>query len=254
MSEASITVTAEGLLSHDLQRRDTLLESRQLQQAWPLDAGVRERLAGCLLSALNDAKEEKDLQRRDALLAELRQLQQAWPQDGAVRESMARVLLRSLIDTKEENDLRCRDELLVELRQLQQLGLRTRRSANQWQKAYSSRSSTPKRRTICGAVMRFWPNYASCRRPGLRMPRSANPWRTAYSKPLMTPKRRTTHSAVIHSWLNCASSSGPGPRTLPFANYCQRPLCGAHLRQRGEQPAAPGCASVGIASTPTDLA
>jgi hypothetical protein len=39
------------------------------------------------------AKEENDLQRRDAFLVELRQLQQAWPQDSAVREQLAKVLM-----------------------------------------------------------------------------------------------------------------------------------------------------------------
>ena len=54
-----------------------LVELRQLQQAWPRDAAVREQLAKGLLSTLIYAKAENDLQRRDALLVELRQLQQA---------------------------------------------------------------------------------------------------------------------------------------------------------------------------------
>jgi hypothetical protein len=68
------------------------MELRQLQQAWPKDAGVGGPLAKILFLTLIEAKEENDLQRRDALLVEMRQLQQAWPQEAAVRQLLAQGL------------------------------------------------------------------------------------------------------------------------------------------------------------------
>jgi hypothetical protein len=81
---------------------------------------VRQQMACGLFHALIDAREENDLQRRDAFLVEMRQLQQAWPQDPTVREPLANGLFSALIRAKEENNLQRRDALLVELRQLQQ--------------------------------------------------------------------------------------------------------------------------------------
>jgi hypothetical protein len=47
-----------------------------------------------LFRVLIEAKEENDLQHRDALLIELRQLQKAWPQDARIRAPLAKILFR----------------------------------------------------------------------------------------------------------------------------------------------------------------
>jgi hypothetical protein len=60
--------------------------------AWPEDAAVREQLAKGLYYTRNDAKEEQDLARRDALLDELRALAKASPEDAAVRAQLAKSL------------------------------------------------------------------------------------------------------------------------------------------------------------------
>jgi flagellin-specific chaperone FliS len=68
---------------NDLERRDAVLEEmRRLQQAWPQDPAVRERLVRGLFDTIIAAKAENDLEHRDALLEEMRRLQQAWPQDA----------------------------------------------------------------------------------------------------------------------------------------------------------------------------
>ena len=47
---------------------------RALARTWPEDTAVREQLATGLFNTLNDAKDEGDTGRRDALLEELRAL------------------------------------------------------------------------------------------------------------------------------------------------------------------------------------
>jgi hypothetical protein len=83
----------------------------------------QSRSTNGLCSALISAKEENDLQRRDALLVEMGKLQQAWPHDVAVRRLLAQGLVNTLVYAKQENDLQRRDALLVELRQLRQAWL-----------------------------------------------------------------------------------------------------------------------------------
>ncbi|MGA7266073.1 MAG: hypothetical protein WBX30_35080, partial [Stellaceae bacterium] len=80
--------------------------------------GLESLLAAGLFNALNAAKAEGDLARRDTLLNELRALAETYPDDAAVRESLARGLFNTLNDAKTEEDLPRCDALLDELRAL----------------------------------------------------------------------------------------------------------------------------------------
>jgi hypothetical protein len=82
------------------------------------EPGLGSILAAALFNTLQDAKEEDDLPRRDALLAELRALARAYPDDAAVRELLAKGLYNTLHNAKAENDLARRNALLEELRAL----------------------------------------------------------------------------------------------------------------------------------------
>jgi len=79
---------------------------------------ARVLVAASLFNTLNQAKEEKDLNRRDALLQELRDLAGQYPDDPAVRENLAMGLFNTLNQAKEEKNLNRRDALLQELRDL----------------------------------------------------------------------------------------------------------------------------------------
>jgi hypothetical protein len=79
---------------------------------------VAPLLATGLYNNLGDARDEKNLQRRDAILAELRTLVLNHPEDAAVRELLAKGLFNVLFDAKEENDLPRRDALLTDLQTL----------------------------------------------------------------------------------------------------------------------------------------
>ncbi len=94
-----------------------LLECVRAARASPQAAPL---LSMGLLSTLESAKEENDLQRRDDLLAELRVLAQAHPEEPAVRQSLALGLSITLFHASQENDLQRRDDLLTELRNLAQ--------------------------------------------------------------------------------------------------------------------------------------
>ena len=74
--------------------------------------------AGTLVTLLNDAGEERDQQRCEALLQELRALSRSWPKDGAVREQLAMGLFNSFYDAGEEGDRQRCEALLQELRAL----------------------------------------------------------------------------------------------------------------------------------------
>ncbi|MBU2552266.1 MAG: hypothetical protein KKB20_27895 [Proteobacteria bacterium] len=76
-------------------------------------------VSSALVNTLIDAKEEKDLPRRDALLQELRGLAEKFTDDKTVREKLAMGLFNTLNHAKEEKDLPRRDALLQELRDLQ---------------------------------------------------------------------------------------------------------------------------------------
>ena len=82
------------------------------------ETGAIVLIAGGVTQALEVAKEEDDLPRRDAVLAELRTLATAYPDDAPVREQLAKALFNTLNHAKEEDDLPRRDALLAELRTL----------------------------------------------------------------------------------------------------------------------------------------
>lgn len=106
-------------LSEIPERRNPLVEEfRQLHQTHQDDASVREGLALMLLTTINHAKAENDLQQRDQVLEEMRQVYQTCTEDAVVSEQLARALFNTLVDAKDENNLRRRDQLLEELRQL----------------------------------------------------------------------------------------------------------------------------------------
>ena len=71
-----------------------------------------------LLDALNAAKAEDDLPRRDALLDELRALARDHADDAAVREWLAKGLVLALNHAEAEGDLPRRDALMEELTEL----------------------------------------------------------------------------------------------------------------------------------------
>ena len=81
-------------------------------------AAVAPLLAMGLCNTLVYAKQEKALQRRDALLDELRQLARTYPDDAGVRGPLATGLYNTLNHAKQEEALQRRDALLDELRQL----------------------------------------------------------------------------------------------------------------------------------------
>ena len=82
------------------------------------DAAVRERLAMCLVDTLNGAKDEEDLERRDALLDELRALRSSYVNDGSAREHLMMGLVNALADATEAEDVGRRNALRYELRGL----------------------------------------------------------------------------------------------------------------------------------------
>jgi len=98
---------------------DKSIESlRSLAETQPDNIEIQKQFAIGLFIALNHAKEENDLSRRDSLLEEIRALTERYPDDPGVREQLAKGLVNTLNHAKEENDLSRRDSLLEEIRAL----------------------------------------------------------------------------------------------------------------------------------------
>ncbi len=105
-------------LGENTQVRSGVLISGARQAGASEFAAIAPLLAIGLSDALNQAKAEDDLARRDALLEELRALAGAHPEDAAVRAQLARGLFATVNYAKNEDDLARRDALLEELRAL----------------------------------------------------------------------------------------------------------------------------------------
>jgi hypothetical protein len=109
---------------------DRLCFARILEEARPPSYGHAKRAEAArawwiakarnkgLYNTLNNAKDEGDPVRRDALLEELRALAGAHPGDAAVRENLAAGLFNTLYHAKAQHDLARRGALLDELRAL----------------------------------------------------------------------------------------------------------------------------------------
>jgi len=100
------------------QREDCLVKLEQLAAANPMEGGVREWVAKGLSNRLGFAKQEGDLEVRDAALQRLRQLGARYPEDGVVRGWLANGLFATLDAAVAEGKPERQEMLLEELRVL----------------------------------------------------------------------------------------------------------------------------------------
>jgi hypothetical protein len=100
------------------QREDCLVKLEQLAAANPMEGGVREWVAKGLSNRLGFAKQESDLEVRDAVLQRLRQLGARYPEDGVVRGWLANGLFATLDAAAAEGKPERQEMLLEELRVL----------------------------------------------------------------------------------------------------------------------------------------